>query len=117
MIYIAAPYSHPEKSVVAYRVKIVCEYSAYLLRQRISCVSPITTGTGILTNATLPTDFEFWQYLSYDLLSICSKIHVLKLDGWNESIGVTGEINFAIQQLIDIEYIEQNFLESLLSKI
>jgi hypothetical protein len=114
MIYIAAPYSHHDKSVVEKRVKTVCHYSAYLLKLNLSCVSPITTGTGILKYASLPTDFDFWQNLSYDLLGICGTMHVLKLDGWRDSVGVTKEIEHAKNGIIDIEYIEKDFLEKIL---
>lgn len=106
MIYIAAPYSAKDKEIVKQRVKKVCEYSADLLTKRISCISPITLGTGILTEANLPTDFEFWQHLSYDLLKLCDTLHVLKLEGWDESIGVQAEIKYAIENNISIEYIE-----------
>lgn len=106
MIYIAAPYSSKEKEVTIARVKKVCEYSADLLVKRISCVSPITLGTGIMSEAKLPTDFEFWQHLSYDLLELCKTMHVLKLDGWDESIGVLAEIKFALENNIEIVYID-----------
>lgn len=104
MIYIAAPYSHNDKSVVKQRVKMVCEYSADLLVNKKSCISPITVGTGILSEVSLPTDFEFWQNLSYDLLDICSEMHVLMIDGWKESIGVQAEIKRAILNKIPVKY-------------
>lgn len=106
MIYIAAPYSSDDKNIIIHRVKTVCRYSAELLSAKISCVSPITLGTGILTHAELPTDFEFWQHLSYDLLFLCDQMHVITLDGWESSIGVQNEINFAKKHKIPITYVE-----------
>ncbi len=106
MIYIAAPYSYKDKQVVEHRVKTVCEYSAKLLEGEISCISPITTGTGILLHADLPTDFEFWKRLSYDLLKVSDEVHILMLDGWEESIGVKAEIEFAMAFGKTIKYIE-----------
>lgn len=106
MIYIAAPYSSNDKEVVIHRVKTVCKYSAELLSAKISCVSPITLGTGILTHAKLPTDFEFWQHLSYDLLSLCDQMHVIMLKGWDTSKGVQAEIKFAKEKQIPTLYVE-----------
>lgn len=106
MIYIAAPYSDDDKAVVEYRVKKVCEYSAKLLTEGISCISPITTGTGILTQVKLPTDFAFWSKLSYDLLDVCTELHILMLPGWEKSIGVDGEVHHAAARQMKITYIK-----------
>ncbi len=105
MIYIAAPYSHIDKDVINFRVKKVCEYSAELLKNKQSCISPITTGTGILAQTELPTDFEFWQHLSYDLIDVCGEIHVLMLDEWEESKGVKAEIEYATKKGLKIKYV------------
>ncbi len=51
MIYIASPYSHHEKEVVEQRVKVISEYSAKLLSDRKSNISPITIGSTILKYA------------------------------------------------------------------
>ncbi len=106
MIYVASPYSHPDKDVVEYRVKTVSQYSAKLLIDKQPSISPITVGTTILKYTDLPSDFEFWQQFSYDLLSVCTEIHILMLDGWRESIGVQAEIAYAEEHNITITYIK-----------
>ena len=95
MIYLAAPYSHPDKAVVEERVKLVCQFAAYLMNEGMHNVSPITTGTGIFNHATLPSTFAFWESFSYALLEVCDTLFVLELPGWEESIGVTAEIAHA----------------------
>lgn len=106
MIDILAPYSHDDKKVVEHRVKTVCDYSAKLMKDGLSCISPITVGTGILTHADLPTDFEFWKKLSLDLLKVSDEVHVLMLDGWEESVGVKAEIEYAMAFGKTIKYID-----------
>ncbi len=106
MIYIASPYSHPDKNVVEYRVKAVAQYSAKLMINKQPSISPITVGTTILKYSDLPSDFAFWKQFSYDLLAVCTEIHVLKLDGWRDSVGVLAEIEFAIEHNIKITWIE-----------
>lgn len=110
MIYLASPYSHSDKTIVEKRVEIISKYAAKLLSKRMHCVSPILIGTTIFKYATLPSDFEFWQHLSYDLLKRCDMIIVLKLEGWQESIGVQAEINFAIKNNIKVEYADTELL-------
>jgi len=110
MIYIAAPYSDPDKEVVNRRVSLVCKYSALLLKKDLSNVSPILIGTSIFLHATLPSDFAFWQKMSYDLLSRCDALYVMKIDGWKDSIGVQAEISFAKQHNIKIEYVDVDHL-------
>ncbi len=106
MIYIASPYSHTDKEVVEYRVKTVAQYSAKLLINKQPSISPITVGTTILKYSDLPSDFAFWKQFSLDLLSVCTEIHVLTLDGWEESIGVHAEIKYAEEHNITITYIK-----------
>lgn len=105
MIFVSAPYSSKEKEVVESRIKAVSIYSGNLLKEGRSNISPLTLGTTILQHCDLPSDFEFWNKLSYDLLELCEEIHVLKLDGWRESIGVMGEIDFATKKNKKIKYI------------
>ena len=105
MIYIAAPYSDSDQTVVDNRVKRVCEYSGGLLKNGQSCVSALTVGVSILQHTNLPTDFSFCKKLSFDLIDVCDEIHVLMLDGWDNSIGVDGEVNYGIKKGIKIKHI------------
>lgn len=111
--YIAAPYTHPNKEVVNKRVEIVCKYSALLMKRGILNVSPITMGTGIFQYAELPSDWKFWNQLSFELLSRCDMLFVLKLDDWKESEGVQAEIKFAKEKNIRIEHVDEDFLKTL----
>ncbi|MFK5165356.1 DUF1937 family protein, partial [Propionibacterium freudenreichii] len=43
----------------------------------------------------LPTDWEFWAAYDEAILSSCISLIVLPLDGWQESKGVSAEINIA----------------------
>jgi len=54
----------------------------------------------------MPTDWEFWERHCLAMLAACSKLIVLKLDGWEESRGVMAEMLFAETTGIEIEFME-----------
>jgi hypothetical protein len=81
-----------------------------LLKSGKSCISPITSGMTILKYTDLPTDFSFWDKLSYDLLEKCSEMDVLMVDGWYHSTGVLSEIEHAKKLNIKINYIKISLL-------
>jgi len=102
MVFVSAPYSHPIKQVTDMRVRAVAKYCAELLKNGTSCLTPITAGTCILEHTKLPSDFEFWKKMSFDMLEVCNEMHVIMLEGWNESTGVAAEIEFAKSRNIPI---------------
>lgn len=105
MIFISSPYSHNDKTVEQERFNEACAYAAYLFSENRTAISPLIIGHSILKYARLPSDYEFWKNYSLELLKTCSEIHVLRLTGWEESIGVQDEIRFAVEHNIDIHYI------------
>jgi hypothetical protein len=44
---------------------------------------------------TLPVDFDFWQEYNFALLAKASHLWILALDGWDQSKGVTAELDLA----------------------
>ena len=111
MIFISAPYTHHVDQVVEMRIKKVAQYCAMLLKDGKSCLTPLTAGSCILRYEKLPSDFQFWKKMSYDMLEVCDVVHVLMLDGWKESVGVTSEIDFAIANDVPIFYVDPIVLQ------
>ena len=56
----------------------------------------------------MPRDWAFWKDLSYVLLSKSDVLVVLKLEGWEESVGVKAEIIYAHDNNIPVIYIEED---------
>jgi hypothetical protein len=110
-IFVSLPYTHADKAVIQKRFESACKYSAKLLKEGHIAISPIVTGHAILTVTDLPGDFEFWENYCYETLKVCNEVHVLCMPGWEESIGVEGEIQVAIALGLHIEYIELKDIE------
>lgn len=102
LFYIALPYTHKDKAVIAQRVDKFCAFDSKLNMENIQTVSPILKHLLLERNLDMPGDWNFWKDLSYTYLSRCDGMIVYEMDGWKESLGVTEEIKFAKQKNIPI---------------
>ena len=107
LIYLACPYGHADPEVQRLRFEAVNRAAAKLLNEGTTVFSPISHTRPIAMAAQLPEDWEFWQNYDREMLSHCSSLMVLKLDGWEKSIGVTAEIEIAKGWGMPVEYMEE----------
>lgn len=105
LIYIAAPYTDEDESIMEARYDHAVEYAAKLFRNDSFCISPVIHCHPIAKEHDLPRNFEFWNEYCHELLTMCDELHVLKLYGWRDSKGVTSEIGLATGMGITIKYI------------
>jgi hypothetical protein len=108
MIYLATPYSHDDPEVMEERFALVTATAAQLMLAGYVVYSPITHGHAV--QVALPehlrTDHVFWLKQSMPFLCMATDLYVLKLDGWQDSIGVQWEIATAVALGKNIEYVE-----------
>jgi hypothetical protein len=96
MIYLASPYSHPDPAVREHRFQHACRAAAALLRAGIPTFAPIAHSVPIAEHG-LPTSWEFWRAVDLEHLRLCEAIVVLRLAGWERSVGVRAEVTLARQ--------------------
>jgi hypothetical protein len=94
MIYLASPYSHPDPAVRQKRFEAACRAAAALLRAGIAVFSPIAHSHPI-AQFGVPTTWDFWQRVDRQYLRHCRALLVLRLSGWETSVGVQAEIELA----------------------
>jgi len=104
MIYIASPYSHPDKAVMQTRYEQVKSVAAEMMREGLPIYSPIVHGHDIAVSHDLPTDWEFWKKQCLAMLRKADSMTVITLPGWIESKGVLCEIEFCNNCGIPINY-------------
>jgi hypothetical protein len=104
--YLAMPYSHPDPAVVQSRMDIFQQVDGNLLRCAFFTVSPLAKHFG-LSISNLPGDWAYWQHYSRAMLDKCYGMFVITVDGWKESTGVQGEIEYATSLGIEIKYLDQ----------
>lgn len=106
MFYLAAPYSHESRCVIDHRMSILEECDAVFIKHGMHTVSPLSKHHSVIRGG-LPGDWQFWQHYSRKLLGCgCTHMLVLMIDGWVESPGVTGEIEFCREHNIPITFLE-----------
>jgi len=91
LIYLCSPYTHPDGAVRQARFEAACRAVAALIRQGKAVISPIAHNHAICRYG-LPRDWRVWQRHDLALLALCVEVVVLKLDGWQQSVGVRAEI-------------------------
>lgn len=106
MIYLASPYSHPDLNIMHQRYVQTMKHTAKLLFQGKHVFSPIVHCHELARWFNLPTEYNFWLEYNQHMLARADELLVLCLEGWSESKGVAGEIEFARVLNIPVEYLD-----------
>jgi hypothetical protein len=103
-VYLASPYSHPDKAVMQKRFEDVCAAASGLMSRGALVFSPIAHTHPIAVSGCLPRGWDFWKLYDEVMIGHAEKVVVLTLEGWRESKGVAAEIEIAKQLGIPVEY-------------
>lgn len=96
LVYLAAPYSHPDYDVRMHRFRSVTWIASKLMQQGELIYSPITHGHALtMVNRRIPTDWKHWESHCKAVLQACEIVLVATLPGWEESVGVQAELKIA----------------------
>ena len=107
LTYLASPYTSIHPAIREHRYEQAAKAAAQLMRQGRLVYSPIVHGHPLtVADPEMPGDFEFWMRHCYAMLGVCKAIVVLKLDGWEQSVGVRAEMEFALRMGLRIEFLE-----------
>lgn len=110
LVFISSPYSNPDENIKEENYKKVAKYATFLCKSGITAISPIVYGHELLKNdKSMSSDWSFWKDFCLSLMKKSDEIHVYKIDGWEKSVGVTEEIEFAKKQNINIVYVDEGF--------
>jgi len=112
LVYLACPYSHPDRSVRVARFQAVNKVAARLMGEGQFIFSPISHTHPIAEAGDLPLSWEYWATYDRAILSECHKLIVLKLEGWKESAGIKGEVQIATELGLQIEYLDGQILST-----
>ena len=105
-IYLAYPYSSGYMNVKRERFEAANKKAAELMMSGHIVYSPITSCHLMAIEYNLPTDWDYWKELDKTFIEWCNEVHVLCLDGWKESKGVTAEILIAKELGKKIVYLD-----------
>lgn len=91
LTYLAAPYSGTQEQIEARMAKFY-EVDAILMQRGHFTVSPLFKHV-ILPYGNIPGDWSYWKDYSRVMLSKCSEMIIIAMDGWSTSEGVLGEMS------------------------
>ncbi len=91
LTYLASLYSHPDAAVREARFREACRCAAALMRQGYLVFSPIAHSHPMVEFG-LAGDYRFWEEFDGLMMAACSRMIVLTLDGYQDSIGVQAEV-------------------------
>ena len=106
LVYLATPYSHPDPAVREARFVTVNRVAARLMASGILIFSPISHTHPICLAGELPSGWQFWQAYDRAALAASERLIVLRQQGWEDSIGVTGEVEIAREFGLHVAYID-----------
>lgn len=105
-IYVANPYTHSDVDVMEARYSLTAAYVAAKMQEGEILYSPIVHHHHMALEHKLPHDWPFWRNIDGNMLASARGMRVLKLDGWEKSVGVQSEIAIALALGIPVEYVE-----------
>ena len=111
MIYLASPYSDPDRRVMKQRARANVLAAAHLIHYKgLHLYAPIVHSPQIAAEldkfGVSCYNFEYWRHYDIDILRRCDGLYVLKLDGWDTSIGVAAEIAVALAINLPVTYVD-----------
>lgn len=112
LYYLASPYSHPDSKVKKQRAELVTESAVDLLHHGIFVFAPIAYNEP-WEKYNLPGDWNFWCEFDKTFVARCDGgVIVLMIDGWDKSVGVAAEIEFATSRGQPVYYATMEQIKS-----
>jgi hypothetical protein len=93
LVYLACPYSHPDPAVWENRFAAANYMAARLFEAGVLVFSPIGHSHPLAAHG-LPGGWDYWRPWGEEFLRIAKAMVVLRLEGWEKSVGVAAEILF-----------------------
>jgi hypothetical protein len=115
LVYLASPYTHPDKVVEAQRYNAVLSAWRFLLENRSDYhyfgteyhfFVPIVQSHQLsIMESGLPGDWQFWATYDTTMISRSDEFWVLTLPGFKESVGVSAERQIAANLGLPIRFL------------
>ena len=106
LIYLASPYSHPDKTVMHDRFDIVCHVAAKLMGDGVHLYCPIAHTHPIAVRGRLPRGLGLLGAVRPETACSLSGALVVTMDGWQDSKGVAAELKIAGELGLPVKYLE-----------
>ena len=106
LYYLASPYSHDNTFIKQFRYEAVIYTGSMLTKMGHTLIEPIAMCHEQSLRHELPGGYAFWKARDRNFISISDGIIVLTLPGWDDSVGVLDEIEWAKELGIEVHYLD-----------
>jgi Domain of unknown function (DUF1937) len=105
LIYLSSPYAKYERGINV-AARHICLVAGKMLLEGYHVYCPIAHSHMIACNADGmdAREHKIWMPLNYTMMGKCNALLVAKMPGWEESVGVTEEINYFRKHLLPVFY-------------
>ena len=111
IVYLACPYTHPDKKVREERFQAATHAAAQLINSGLIVYSPITMTHPldlVMGGGTETLGSEYWVAFDEAFMDFCSEMVVLQIKGWDESEGIRREIEYFLAKAKPIRFLNPN---------
>jgi hypothetical protein len=116
--YMASPYSSDDVVLKATRVQLAIDAAIHFMHLDIVVFPPIALNGPWATTHNIRGDWTYWERYDKMYIDRCDGgVIVLMLEGWDRSVGVTAEIEYAKSTGKDVYYITMEELECHISNL
>lgn len=109
MYYLAGPYTSEHSSTVTHRRLDHLHAEYWLMTHGIDVIAPINSSGSLEQIWDLPIQYEFWQRRDRKSIRYSDGVIVIMMPGWEESVGVTDEIQYAKSKDKPVYYIKPEY--------
>ena len=93
--YLASPYTHDDPAVRQKRYEDVMEVVSVFVLKNEGVYSPVLHFHPLVVKHAIPTDYDFWEDLILSMLRRARDLVIVKIDGWETSVGLREEYLYA----------------------
>lgn len=108
LIYLASPYSHADKEVMRQREEDINKIGAILINKGHLLYGPISMSAALVRSGVTGSGWDTWKTLDLEMINRCNEVWVADMPGWQESVGVTAEIEHAISTRKPVYILDAN---------
>ena len=108
--FVSMPYSTTDEAVKRARVIMAKQFCNRIANEGYSPLCPVLVAESMTEyNPKFGEDFSYDDWLNFSLtyLKGCDLMYILRLTGWEESVGVKAEIELANQLGIEIVMVDR----------
>lgn len=107
--YLASPYSSKSKALMQRRFEAITDLAAKLFESGMILFCPITQSVAIVKKSKKLTGlWSTWQTVDLSFVDKLDYILVVKFPGWDKSVGLQAELDYAITHKKRIMTLEEN---------